>query len=83
TRYRKGWKTDRGRVTLKYGEPDNINKNSALGDNRAYEIWEYYHQEGGVIFVFVDKDGFDDFDLVHSNARTEVSDPDWRRWIER
>jgi len=82
TRYRKGWKTDRGRVTLKYGEPDNINRNFALGGNRAYETWEYYDQEGGVIFVFVDKDRFDDFELVHSNARTELSDPDWRRWIQ-
>jgi GWxTD domain-containing protein len=76
-----GWKTDRGRVVIQYGEPDKVEKNLNLSGKRGYEIWRYYAQEGGLIFVFVDKGGFGDLELVHSNARREISDPDWQRWI--
>ncbi|MFQ5751972.1 MAG: GWxTD domain-containing protein [bacterium] len=80
---KKGWQTDRGRVVMKYGEPDNVEKNFSLSGKRGYEIWYYYNQEGGLIFVFVDKGGFGDLELVHSNARTEINDLDWQRWIEQ
>ena len=79
---KKGWKTDRGRVTMRYGEADEVDKNYSLGGKKAYEIWRYYTQEGGLFFIFVDKGAIDDdLELVHSNARTGISDPDWQRWI--
>ncbi|MFQ5605443.1 MAG: GWxTD domain-containing protein [bacterium] len=80
---KKGWQTDRGRVVMKYGEPDNIEKNFSLRGRRGYEVWRYYSQEGGLIFVFVDKGRFGDLELVHSNARAEINDPEWQRWIEQ
>jgi len=79
---KKGWKTDRGRVTIRYGEADEVDKNYSVGGKKAYEIWRYYTQESGLFFIFVDKGGIDDdLELVHSNARIGISDPDWQRWI--
>lgn len=77
---KKGWQTDRGRVFVTYGQPDKVEKNFSLTSRHAYEIWRYHEQQGGLIFVFVDKGGFDDLELVHSNAPTEISDPGWKRW---
>lgn len=80
--FREGWKTDRGRILLKYGKPDEVEKTPSTGEGRGFEIWRYLHIEGGLIFVFVDKGGYGDLELVHSNARGEIYDPDWRRWVE-
>ncbi|RMF57359.1 MAG: GWxTD domain-containing protein, partial [Calditrichaeota bacterium] len=79
---RPGWRTDRGRVVIKYGEPDQVDKNPSLRGKHGYEIWRYFQHKGGLIFVFVDKGGKDDLELVHSNAPGEISDPNWKRWIE-
>jgi len=78
---KKGWQTDRGRVVLTYGQPDKVEKNFSLNNKRPYEIWRYYNQEGGLLFVFVEKGGFDERELVHSNAPREINDPDWKRWV--
>lgn len=79
--FKKGWKTDRGRIILKYGRPDEIERNPSRIESRGYEIWQYFKHEGGVIFIFVDKGGLQDYELVHSTARGEIYDPDWMRWL--
>ncbi len=76
-----GWRTDRGRVLLIYGRPDEIERFPSSGGSRAYEIWHYFSIQGGVDFVFVDRKGFGNLQLVHSTARGEISDPDWTRWV--
>lgn len=80
--FKKGWKSDRGRVLLVYGPPDEIERVPLSMETKAHHIWKYYSIQGGVIFVFVDKQGFGDFELVHSTARGELSDNDWERWID-
>lgn len=80
--FKKGWKSDRGRVLLVYGPPDEIERVPLSMETKAHHIWKYYSIQGGVIFVFVDKQGFGDFELVHSTARGELSDDDWERWID-
>ena len=79
---RDGWKTDRGRVILTYGKPDEIDRNPHSVDSRPFEIWRYFNIEGGIEFVFVDKQGFSDYELVHSSARNELQDYNWQRWIQ-
>lgn len=79
---RDGWKTDRGRVILKYGKPDEIDRNSNNVDLRPFEIWRYFDIEGGIEFVFVDIQGFSDYELVHSSARSELQDYNWQRWVQ-
>jgi len=81
SRGRLGWETDRGRVLIRYGKPDNIEQAPSALDARPWERWEYYDYEGGVEFIFVDKSGFGEYELVHSTARNEVSDEAWERWL--
>lgn len=78
---RKGWKTDRGRVLLVYGEPSEVERYPNQTDTKPYEIWHYNDIEGGVVFVFADMTGFSDYILVHSSKRGEISDPDWQSRI--
>ncbi|MCZ7558129.1 MAG: GWxTD domain-containing protein [Bacteroidia bacterium] len=79
TAYRKGWKSDRGRVFILYGPPDYVERRSNESDMKPHEIWRYDNIEGGVEFVFVDRGGFNDYELVHSTKRNEISNEDWQR----
>lgn len=76
-----GWKTDRGRVYLIYGEPSEIERYPSQIETRPYEIWHYNEVEGGVMFVFADILGFSDYSLVHSTKRGELRDDYWTRRI--
>ncbi len=74
---RPGWKTDRGRVYILYGEPDHVTQNYAAAGQADHEIWDYDQLEGGASFVFLDRNGFGDMDLVHSTKRGEIYNPNW------
>lgn len=76
-----GWRTDRGRVLLTYGKPDEIERFPSNNNARAHEIWHYFNLEGGVQFIFVDVRGWGDYELVHSTARGELNDENWQRWL--
>jgi GWxTD domain-containing protein len=76
-----GWKTDRGRVYLIYGQPSEIDNYPNQTETRPYEIWYYHEIEGGVEFVFGDVTGFSDYTLLHSTKRGELRDDSWRRRI--
>ena len=74
---REGWKTDRGRVYLTYGEPSEIERYPNQQNTKPYEIWHYNDIQGGVIFVFADLTGFSQYMLVHSTMRGELRDDNW------
>ncbi|MGQ9644513.1 MAG: GWxTD domain-containing protein, partial [Ignavibacterium sp.] len=76
-----GWKTDRGRVYIIYGEPSEIERYPNQIESRPYEIWYYNEIEGGVYFVFADISGFSEYILVHSTKRGELRDDNWGRRI--
>lgn len=76
-----GWKTDRGRVYLLYGEPSEIERYPNQLETRPYEIWQYNELEGGVYFVFADLTGFSDYSIIHSTKRGELRDDNWQRRI--
>ncbi len=78
---RKGWKTDRGRVYILYGEPSEIERYPNQIDGKPYEIWHYNDLEGGVLFVFADLTGFSDYQLLHSTKRGEIRDDNWANRI--
>lgn len=82
TGFREGWKTDRGRVFIVYGPPDEIERHANETDVKPYEIWHYNSIQGGVIFIFGDRTGFSDYILLHSTHRSELHDENWRRQIE-
>lgn len=56
-----GWKTDRGFVLVRFGEPDFIRKKPHSFDYEPYEVWVY--ERIGRQFIFVDKTGFGDYQL--------------------
>ena len=72
-----GWMTNRGRVHMLYGSPDDIEYHTHDPSTRAYQIWYYDGIEGGVQFVFVDRNNFGDYWLVHSNKQGELYRPNW------
>ena len=67
-----GWKSDRGRVILQYGVPDEIERNINPQSAYSHEIWNYYGLEGGVLFLFVDEERLNIYRLVHSTKRGEI-----------
>jgi GWxTD domain-containing protein len=76
-----GWKTDRGRVFIVYGEPTEIQRYPNQTDSKPYEIWRYESIEGGVEFIFGDITGFNNYQLLHSTKRGELRDDYWQRRI--
>jgi GWxTD domain-containing protein len=81
--FNEGWQTDRGRIYIVYGKPDDVERYPFEADRRAYEIWKYDNVEGGVDFVFVDTgNATGDYSLVHSTARNELRDDNWQRKLK-
>ncbi|MBU1708217.1 GWxTD domain-containing protein [bacterium] len=74
---KEGWKTDRGRVFIQLGAADLIDYNTASQEVPDYEVWYYDKIEGGVKFVFADRAGFGNLELVHSTKRGEMYDSNW------
>jgi len=78
-----GWKTDRGRVLITYGKPDEIERHANETGSQPYDVWLYYSLEGGAQFIFGDVNGFGEYDLLHSTYRKELQNPDWRLLINK
>lgn len=79
---RKGFKTDRGRVYLQYGKPDQIERYTSESEYRPYMIWYYYGIEGGVSFIFGDLSGYGNYELMTSTKRGEVVNENWMNRIK-
>ncbi len=80
-----GWKTDRGRIYITYGAPEERYVVSQLHTTNAkpYITWEYFNKKltlttgSHPIFAFVDIQGGGKFVLVHSNVQGETYEPNW------
>ncbi len=80
-----GWKTDRGRIYITYGQPDNVERKPSAMGQKPYEKWYYDRlpdQAGGDYCLFVDQDGYGNYRLVHSTIKGEIQNPEWERDIE-
>lgn len=79
-----GYRTDRGRVYVLYGEPDSRETHPYDIHAKPYEIWNYDKLEGGVIFVFIDRSNLNEYFLAHSSKPGEVFNPNWYQdYVER
>ncbi|MCX7785170.1 MAG: GWxTD domain-containing protein [candidate division WOR-3 bacterium] len=58
----RGYKSDRAKIYMKYGEPDYVEYAPFEKHRNAYEIWYYYRL--GKQFVFLDQRGFGEFILT-------------------
>jgi len=72
--------TDRGRIYIKYGPPDEITRGTFELESRDREIWHYY-RASGIEFIFVDISGTGDYRLVYSSIPDEPTMPDWQRYV--
>ena len=78
--FTKGWKTDRGRIIIRFGYPNEVERFPAQPGVPPYETWTYY-QEGRKQFIFADIDGLGKYELIFSSDERELTRPDWRRII--
>jgi GWxTD domain-containing protein len=56
-----GWRSDRGRIYIKFGKPDEVERHPFEMDSKPYVIWRYYGLRKE--FLFVDYTGFGDYRL--------------------
>ena len=76
-----GYRTDRGRVFLQYGQPNVVAESYHEPAAYPYEIWHYYELEGqhDKKFVFYSRDNVtNDFQLIHSDAVGELHNYQWQ-----
>ncbi|PKP20014.1 MAG: hypothetical protein CVU05_10010 [Bacteroidetes bacterium HGW-Bacteroidetes-21] len=82
TGIKKGYESDRGRVFLQYGEPNDLQKSNHEPTAYPYEIWQYYTlgNQRNKRFVFYNPMIVgNDFQLLHSDAIGELQDKNWER----
>ena len=56
-----GWKSDRGRIFIRKGPPDDISEENFPIGQKPYIIWRYFSDN--TIYRFVDKSGYGNFTL--------------------
>jgi GWxTD domain-containing protein len=65
--FHEGWKSDRGRIYIIYGPPDEIDSHPFDIDAAPYEIWYYY--QAHLRFVFWDEYGLGNYVLLNPDGR--------------
>ncbi|OGU77692.1 MAG: hypothetical protein A2V93_12600 [Ignavibacteria bacterium RBG_16_34_14] len=75
-----GYKTDKGRVLIKYGMPDETESYSSEANSAPYEIWTYT-KDKRFIFVFGDTNSSGNYILLHSTKEGEISNYNWKDYI--
>lgn len=82
-----GWESDRGRIYIKYGAPDDITSETTdpsktnLGA-RDYEIWKY-RQNRNQTYIFFDRSGNGNLRMIYSdNDNSENSLSDWADFLD-
>ncbi len=60
---RDGWNTDMGMVYVTYGPPDEIERHPFDLETKPYQVWYYYERE--LRFLFIDRNGYGDFELQY------------------
>src|SRR5574344_2120644 len=82
-----GFRTDRGRVYLKYGERTSVTEVPFDPQSYPYEIWHYYviGEQTNVKFIFYNRDLIsNNYELLHSDMIGETYDPAWQmRLVKR
>jgi GWxTD domain-containing protein len=75
-----GWRTDRGRIYVKYGEPDEVLRRPQSGSTNPYEVWKYTRGRLRK-FVFYDETSIGNYALIFTNEQREPSRANWRELL--
>lgn len=83
---RDGWKSDMGRVYIRFGEPYEIIKHqievAGYYEGLEYEVWKYpVNVDGEEIFIFLELQKMCDKRLVFSNTDSEVSFANYQQYF--
>jgi GWxTD domain-containing protein len=71
-----GWRSDRGRIFLKYGTPEETLRRPVSEDSPPFEVWKYSRPRQ-LKYVFLDETGLGNYQLIYTNDRLETSRADW------
>lgn len=71
-----GWRTDRGRIYIVHGEPDQVLRRPFGATTPPWEAWKYL-KERALKYVFLDETRLGHYALVFSDDRRERSYPNW------
>jgi GWxTD domain-containing protein len=78
-----GWKTDRGRIFVRNGTPDDMLQRPAAGRSPPYEVWRYRRGKDRY-YIFVDRSlGLGNFQLIKTNDVKETGVPDWAEVLHK
>ena len=87
-----GAESDRGDIFIRYGQPEEIERHDSDNIMKSYQIWYYTEgvqgdpsrtSEGGRhFFVFGDRRGIGRYEMMHSSARGELYNPNWRQDLQ-
>lgn len=72
-----GWRTDRGKIFILYGQPDERLDRRNNGTTNPYEVWKYT-QNRSLKYVFMDLTRFGNYTLIYTNDIKEQSRPNWQ-----
>ncbi|MBM3262782.1 MAG: GWxTD domain-containing protein, partial [candidate division Zixibacteria bacterium] len=87
-----GADSDRGKIFMKYGEPEEIERFDSGMGTKPYQIWYYVSgvdgdptkREGGNrdFFVFGDRLNVGRYELLHGTEKNGIYNPDWRKLLD-
>lgn len=72
-----GWRTDRGRIFVRYGAPDETLERRQAGSTNPYDVWKFTRTRA-LKFVFMDLTGFGNYVLIFTNDQHESGRPNWQ-----
>jgi GWxTD domain-containing protein len=85
-----GWRTDRGRIYLRNGPPDEVKQQGAHGEAGrlqsralAWEVWRSTSSGKDRFYIFVDRTGLGAYTLVRSNDIKENGLSNWYEFFSR
>jgi len=78
-----GWKTDRGRIYVRNGTPDEVLQRPQAGRSPPYEVWRFRSGKDRY-YIFVDRaNGLGNYQLVNTNDIKESGQPDWQELLHK
>jgi len=75
-----GWRTDRGRIFILYGDPDDVLRRPQSGTSYPWEMWKYTKSRPQY-YLFLDRTRLGNYALVYTNDRRESSLPNWQDYF--
>ncbi|MEO7987144.1 MAG: GWxTD domain-containing protein [Gemmatimonadales bacterium] len=81
--YVPGWRTDRGRIYVKNGSPQETLERRSEGRSVPYEVWRYRTGKDRY-YIFADRSsGLGIYQLIYSNDLKENSLPNWQEILHK